>query len=177
MSDSQAKDDVILTDEEIEALTRPVKTISLGTYGEALLNKTFAFKAYFFILSASAAAYLVSYFSGVLDPHLAYGWSQVREDYVLHQLRFLAGFVMLVSLHVWLLLQQRLDTLLISCASLQAYFHFSGTAHLISLQGAVHDTWFMVIYIFLQSIFVVLILLLLKEERASQAKAWQIQGH
>lgn len=96
MSDSKAKDDAILTDEEIEALTQPVKTISLSTYGEALQNKTFAFKAYFFILSASAAAYLVSYFSGVLDPHLAYGWSQAREDYVLHQLRFLAGFVMLV---------------------------------------------------------------------------------
>jgi hypothetical protein len=124
-----------------------------------------------------AAAYLVSYFSGALDTHLAYGWSQAREDYVLHQLRFMAGFFMLVSLHVWLLLQQRLDTLLISCASLQTYFQFSGTAHLISLQGAVYDTWFMVIYIFLQSIFVVLILLLLKEERASQRKAWQVQGH
>jgi hypothetical protein len=177
MSDSKTEDGAILTDEEIGDLTRPVQTISLGTYGEALLNKTFAFKAYFFILSAGAAAYLVSYFSGVLDTHLAYGWSQAREDYVLHQLRFMAGFFMLVSLHVWLLLQQRLDTLLISCASLQTYFQFSGTAHLISLQGAVYDTWFMVIYIFLQSIFVVLILLLLKEERASQRKAWQVQGH
>ena len=29
MSDSKAKDDAILTDEEIEALTRPVKIISL----------------------------------------------------------------------------------------------------------------------------------------------------
>ena len=177
MSDSKTEDGAILTDEEIGDLTRPVQTISLGTYGEALLNKTFAFKAYFFILSAGAAAYLVSYFSGVLDTHLAYGWSQAREDYVLHQLRFMAGFFMLVSLHVWLLLQQRLDTLLISCASLQTYFQFSGTAHLISLQGAVYNTWFMVIYIFLQSIFVVLILLLLKEERASQRKAWQVQGH
>ena len=177
MSDSKAKDGAILTDEEIGDLTRPVNTISLSTYGEALLNKTFAFKVYFFILSAGAAAYLVSFFIGVLDAHLAYGWSQAREDYVLHQLRFLAGFVMLVSLHVWFLLQQRLDTLLITCASLQAYFQFSGTAHLISLQGAVYDTWFMVIYIFLQSIFVVLILLLLKEERASQRKAWQVQGH
>jgi hypothetical protein len=177
MSDSKTEDGAILTDEEIGDLTRPVQTISLGTYGEALLNKTFAFKAYFFILSAGAAAYLVSYFSGVLDTHLAYGWSQAREDYVLHQLRFMAGFFMLVSLHVWLLLQQRLDTLLISCASLQTYFQFSGTAHLISLQGAVYDTWFMVIYIFLQSIFVVLILLLLTEERASQRKAWQLQGH
>ena len=172
MSDSKTEDGAILTDEEIGDLTRPVQTISLGTYGEALLNKTFAFKAYFFILSAGAAAYLVSYFSGVLDTHLAYGWSQAREDYVLHQLRFMAGFFMLVSLHVWLLLQQRLDTLLISCASLQTYFQFSGTAHLISLQGAVYNTWFMVIYIFLQSIFVLLILLLLKEERASQRKAW-----
>ena len=171
MSDSKAKGDAILTDEEIEALTRPAKAIYIGTYGEALLNKTFAFKAYFFILSVSAAAYLVSYFSGALDHHLAYGWSKAREDYVLHQLRFLAGFVMIVSLHVWLLLQQRLDTLLISCASLQAYFQFSGTAHLISLQGAIYDTWFVVIYISLQSIFVVLILLLLKEERASQSKA------
>ena len=177
MSDSKTEDRAILTDEEIGDLTRPVQTISLGTYGEALLNKTFAFKAYFFILSAGAAAYLVSYFSGVLDTHLAYGWNQAREDYVLHQLRFMAGFFMLVSLHVWLLLQQRLDTLLISCASLQTYFQFSGTAHLISLQGAVYNTWFMVIYIFLQSIFVVLILLLLKEERASQRKAWQVQGH
>jgi hypothetical protein len=79
---------------------------------------------------------------------------------------------MLVSLHVWLLLQQRLDTLLISCASLQAYFQFSGTAHLISLQGAVYNTWFMFVYIILQSMFVVLILLLLKEERASRHKAW-----
>ena len=177
MSDSKAKGDAILTDEEIEALTRPAKAIYIGTYGEALLNKTFAFKAYFFILSVSAAAYLVSYFSGALDHHLAYGWSQAREDYVLHELRFLAGFVMIVSLHVWLLLQQRLDTLLISCASLQAYFQFSGTAYLISLQGAIYDAGFMVIYVFLQSILVVLILLLLKEERASQSKAWQVQGH
>ena len=172
MSDSKAKDDAILTDEEIEALTRPVQTISLSSYGDALLNKTVAFKVYFFILTAASAAYLVSYFSGALDPHLAYGWSQAREDYVLHQLRFWAGFVMLVSLHVWLLLQQRLDTLLISCASLQAYFQFSGTAHLISLQGAVYNTWFMFVYIILQSMFVVLILLLLKEERASRHKAW-----
>lgn len=177
MSDSKAKDDAILTDEEIEALTRPVKTISLGTYGEALLNKTFAFKVYLFILSAGAAAYLVSYFSGALDARLAYGWSEAREDYVLHQLRFMAGFVMLVSLHAWLLLQQRLDTLLICCASLQAYFQFSGTAHLISLQGAVYDTWFMVIYISVQSIFVVLILLLLKEERSSQSRIWQVYDH
>ena len=177
MSDSKAKDDAVLTDEEVEALTRHVQTISLGTYGEALLNKTFAFKAYFFILSAGAAAYLVSYFSGALDARLAYGWSEAREDYVLHKLRFMARFVMLVSLHAWLLLQQRLDTLLICCASLQAYFQFSGTAHLISLQGAVYDTWFMVIYISVQSIFVVLILLLLKEERSSQSRIWQVYDH
>jgi len=120
---------------------------------------------------------LIAYFIGVLDIYLAYGWSEARQDHLLHQLRFTAGFVMLVSLHVWLLLQQRLDTLLISCASLQAYFQFSGTAHLISLQGAIYDAGFMVIYVFLQSIFVVLILLLLKEERASQSKAWQVQGH
>lgn len=171
MSDSKDKYNAILSDEEIEALAQPVTPISLSSYGEALLNKTFAFKAYFFILSAVAAAYLVSYFSGLLDAHLAYGWSQAREDYVLHQLRFLAGFVMLVLLHVWLLLLRRLDTLLISCASLLTYFQFSSTAHLISLQGAVYDTRFMVTYIFLQSSIVVLILLLLKEERASRRKA------
>ena len=177
MSDSKAKDGAMLTDEEIEALSRPVQTISLSSYGDALLNKTVAFKVYFFILTAASAAYLVSYFSGALDARLAYGWSEAREDYVLHQLRFMAGFVMLVSLHAWLLSQQRLDTLLICCASLQAYFQFSGTAHLISLQGAVYDTWFMVIYISVQSIFVVLILLLLKEERSSQSRIWQVYDH
>ena len=69
MSDSKAKDHAILTDEEIEALTHLLRPLALALK-EALLNKTFAFKAYFFILSASAAAYLVSYFSGVLDPTL-----------------------------------------------------------------------------------------------------------
>ena len=177
MSDSKHRLAGVLTDEEIEALSQPIQTLSLSTYGEALLTKTLAFKVYFFIISALATSYLIAYFIGVLDTHLAYGWSEAREDYVLHQLRFMAGFVMLVSLHVWLLLQQRLDTLLISCASLQTYFQFSGTAHLISLQGAIYDAWFMVIYTFLQSIFVVLILLLLKEEWGSQRKAWQVQGH
>ena len=177
MPDSEHEDGAILTDEEIEALSRSIQTIRLSTYGEALLTKTFTFKVYFFGISTLATAYLVAYFIGALDTHLAYGWSEAREDYMLHQLRFMAGFVMLVSLHVWLLLQQRLDTLLISCVSLQAYFLFSGTAHLISLQGAIYDAGFMVIYVFLQSILVVLILLLLKEERASQSKAWQVQGH
>lgn len=177
MSDSKHRLAGVLTDEEIEALSQPIQTLSLSTYGEALLTKTLAFKVYFFIISALATSYLIAYFIGVLDTHLAYGWSEAREDHSLHQLRFMAGFVMLVSLHVWLLLQQRLNTLLITCGSLQAYFQFSGTAHLISLQGAVHNTWFMVIYIFMQSIFIVLILLLLKEERASQCKAWQVQGH
>lgn len=172
MPDSEHEDAATLTDEEIEALSRPFQPISLSTYGEALLTKTHAFKVYFFIITALAVTYLIAYFIGVLDIYPAYGWSEAREDHLLHQLRFTAGFVMLVSLHVWLLLQQRLDTLLISCASLQAYFQFSGTAHLISLQGAVYNTWFMFVYIILQSMFVVLILLLLKEERASRHKAW-----
>ena len=73
MSDSKDKYNAILSDEEIEALAQPVTPLSLSTYGEALQNKTFAFKAYFFIVSAVAAAYLVSYFSGLLDAHLAYG--------------------------------------------------------------------------------------------------------
>ena len=44
MSDSEHEDGAILTDEEREALSRPIQTIRLSTYGEALLTKTFAFK-------------------------------------------------------------------------------------------------------------------------------------
>ena len=50
MPDSEHEDAATLTDEEIEALSRPFQPISLSTYGEALLTKTHAFKVYFFII-------------------------------------------------------------------------------------------------------------------------------
>ena len=100
----------ILSHAEYEALLNAPKELTLSTYQEALANKTLLFKIYFFVISAITASYLITYFLGGLDAHLAYGWSSVPEDHQLHKLRFALGFVMLATLHALLLLRQRLYT-------------------------------------------------------------------
>ncbi len=175
MSDSGKESDDVLTEEEMHALTQRPPVVRLSSYAESLSLKTRAFKVYLITVSLLGSAYLISYFIGALDTHLAYGWSKMRADYQLHQIRFVAGFFMLVSLHVWLLLRQPLETMLWSFIALQAYFQASGTAHLVTFDGAINDGWFMVIYSGIQSVFIVLLYLLIREERKSLRKMWQPQ--
>ena len=157
----------ILTDDELEALLKRGPALKLSTYGEALAFKTKLFKRYLIVISALAVAYVGAFLVGVLDPYLAYGWSTMREHQELQQLRFIAGFIMLVSLHVWLLLGQRLETMMMSFTAMLTYFQFSGTANLLALDGAISNPGFMAVYVLLQSTFILLLLLLIREERRS----------
>ncbi|MBT5104596.1 MAG: hypothetical protein HOM20_00170 [Porticoccaceae bacterium] len=163
-SDENAK---ILTDDELEALLKRSPALKLSTYGEALAFKTKPFKRYLIVISALAVAYVGAFLVGVLDPYLAYGWSNMREHQELQQLRFIAGFIMLVLLHVWLLLGQRLETMMMTFTAMLTYFQFSGTANLLALDDAISNPGFMAVYVLLQSTFILLLLLLIREERRS----------
>ena len=135
---SEEKIKRVITQAEYEALLSAPIELTLSTYQEALATKTLRFKVYFFTISGIAATYLVTYFLGGLDSHLAFGWSSVAEDHQPHKLRFLLGFVMLAVLHALLLLRQRLYTAGLSAGALITTF-ISGTSRLIEFGAATTD--------------------------------------
>ena len=164
----------ILSHAEYEALLKAPKELTLSTYQEALANKTLLFKIYFFVISAITASYLITYFLGGLDAHLAYGWSSVPEDHQLHKLRFALGFVMLATLHALLLLRQRLYTVGFCAASIVTYFCVSGASRLLDYGAAAGDPAFLVIYLTIHISLIILTMLLAYEDERSFASEWSI---
>jgi hypothetical protein len=164
----------ILSHAEYEALLNAPKELTLSTYQEALANKTLLFKIYFFVISAITASYLVTYFLGGLDAHLAYGWSSVPEEHQLHKLRFALGFVMLATLHALLLLRQRLYTAGFCAASIVTYFCVSGASRLLDYGAAAGDPAFLVIYLTIHISLIILTMLLAYEDERSFANEWSL---
>ena len=164
----------ILSHAEYEALLNAPKELTLSTYQEALANKTLLFKIYFFVISAITASYLITYFLGGLDAHLAYGWSSVPEDHQLHKLRFALGFVMLATLHALLLLRQRLYTVGFCAASIVTYFCVSGASRLLDYGAAAADPAFLVIYLTIHLTLIILTMLLAYEDERSFATEWSL---
>jgi hypothetical protein len=164
----------ILSHAEYEALLNAPKELTLSTYQEALANKTLLFKIYFFVISAITASYLITYFLGGLDAHLAYGWSSVPEDHQLHKLRFALGFVMLATLHALLLLRQRLYTVGFCAASIVTYFCVSGASRLLDYGAAAGDPAFLVIYLTIHISLIILTMLLAYEDERSFASEWSL---
>ena len=164
----------ILSHAEYEALLNAPKELTLSTYQEALANKTLLFKIYFFVISAITASYLITYFLGGLDAHLAYGWSSVPEDHQLHKLRFALGFVMLATLHALLLLRQRLYTVGFCAASIVTYFCVSGASRLLDYGAAAGDPAFLVIYLTIHISLIILTMLLAYEDERSFATEWSL---
>ena len=164
----------ILSHAEYEALLNAPKELTLSTYQEALANKTLLFKIYFFVISAITASYLITYFVGGLDAHLAYGWSSVPEDHQLHKLRFALGFVMLATLHALLLLRQRLYTVGFCAASIVTYFCVSGASRLLDYGAAAGDPAFLVIYLTIHISLIILTMLLAYEDERSFASEWSL---
>ena len=164
----------ILSHAEYEALLNAPKELTLSTYQEALANKTLLFKIYFFVISAITASYLITYFLGGLDAHLAYGWSSVPEDHQLHKLRFALGFVMLATFHALLLLRQRLYTVGFCAASIVTYFCVSGASRLLDYGAAAGDPAFLVIYLTIHISLIILIMLLAYEDERSFATEWSL---
>jgi len=164
----------ILSHAEYEALLNAPKELTLSTYQEALANKTLLFKIYFFVISAITASYLITYFVGGLDAHLAYGWSSVPEDHQLHKLRFALGFVMLATLHALLLLRQRLYTVGFCAASIVTYFSVSGVSRLLDYGVAATDPAFLVIYLTIHISLIILTMLLAYEDERSFASEWSL---
>ena len=164
----------ILSHAEYEALLNAPKELTLSTYQEALANKTLLFKIYFFVISAITASYLITYFLGGLDAHLAYGWSSVPEDHQLHKLRFALGFVMLATLHALLLLRQRLYTVGFCAASIVTYFSVSGVSRLLDYGVAATDPAFLVIYLTIHISLIILTMLLAYEDERSFASEWSL---
>jgi hypothetical protein len=164
----------VLSHAEYEALLKAPKELTLSSYQEALANKTLLFKIYFFVISAITASYLVTYFLGGLDAHLAYGWSSVPEEHQLHKLRFALGFVMLATLHALLLLRQRLYTAGFCAASIVTYFCVSGASRLLDYGAAAGDPAFLVIYLTIHISLIILIMLLAYEDERSFASQWSL---
>ena len=162
----------VITQAEYEALLRAPTELTLSTYQEALSTKTLQFKIYFFAISGIAAAYLITYFLGGLDGHLAFGWSSIPEDHQLHKLRFLLGFVMLAVLHALLLLRQRLYTAGLSAGALITYFVVSGTSRLIEFGAANTDLPFLLIYFGIHLALIVLVVLIAFEDERSFEREW-----
>jgi hypothetical protein len=164
----------VLSHAEYEALLKAPKELTLSSYQEALANKTLLFKIYFFVISAITASYLVTYFLGGLDAHLAYGWSSVPEEHQLHKLRFALGFVMLATLHALLLLRQRLYTAGFCAASIVTYFCVSGASRLLDYGAAAGDPAFLVIYLTIHISLIILTMLLACEDERSFANEWSL---
>jgi hypothetical protein len=164
----------VLSHAEYEALLKAPKELTLSSYQEALANKTLLFKIYFFVISAITASYLITYFLGGLDAHLAYGWSSVPEEHQLHKLRFALGFVMLATLHALLLLRQRLYTAGFCAASIVTYFCVSGASRLLDYGAAAGDPAFLVIYLTIHISLIILTMLLAYEDERSFANEWSL---
>lgn len=164
----------VITQAEYEALLRAPTELTLSTYQEALATKTLQFKIYFFAISGITATYLITYFLGGLDSHLAFGWSSVPEDHQLHKLRFLLGFVMLAVLHALLLLRQRLYTAGLSAAALITYFFVSGTSRLIEFGVITKDLPFLLIYLGIHLSLITLTILLALEDQRSFESEWSL---
>ena len=164
----------VLSHAEYEALLKAPKELTLSSYQEALANKTLLFKICFFVISAITASYLLTYFLGGLDAHLAYGWSSVPEDHQLHKLRFALGFVMLATLHALLLLRQRLYTAGFCAASIVTYFCVSGASRLIDYGAASTDPAFLIIYLTIHVSLIILIMLLSYEDERSFEREWTL---
>jgi hypothetical protein len=164
----------VLSHAEYEALLKAPKELTLSTYQEALANKTLPFKVYFFLISGITASYLVTYFLGGLDAHLAYAWSYVPEEHQLHKLRFTLGFMMLATFHALLLLRQRLYTVGFCAASIVTYFSVSGVSRLLDYGVAATDPAFLVIYLTIHISLIILIMLLAYEDERSFASQWSL---
>ena len=164
----------VITQAEYEALLKAPTELALSTYQEALSTKTLQFKVYFFAISGIAATYLVTYFLGGLDSHLAFGWSSIPEDHQLHKLRFLLGFVMLALLHALLLLRQRLYTAGLSAGALITYFVVSGTSRLIEFSVITKDLPFLLIYLSIHLSLITLAILLALEDQRSFESEWSL---
>ena len=169
---SEEKIKRVITQAEYEALLSAPIELTLSTYQEALATKTLRFKVYFFTISGIAATYLITYFLGGLDSHLAFGWSSVAEDHQLHKLRFLLGFVMLAVLHALLLLRQRLYTAGLSAGALITYWVVSGTSRLIDFGAATTDLSFLLIYFGIHLALIVLVVLIAFEDERSVEREW-----
>ena len=164
----------VLTQAEYEALLNAPRESRLSTYPEVLINKTLAFKVYFFLLSGITASYLITYFVGGLDAHLTFGWSSVAEDHQLHKLRFALGFIMLATLHGLLLLRQRLYTAGLCAASIVTYFFASGISRLIEYDVAIADPAFLLLYAAIHLSIIALTLLLVLEDERSFESEWSL---
>tara|TARA_E500000178_G_scaffold308413_1_gene322061 strand:+ start:290 stop:823 length:534 start_codon:yes stop_codon:yes gene_type:complete len=175
MVERHDEEKALVTDEELDALLQPRTVLQLSSYEKAFATKTPLFKLYFYLISMLGALYVGSFMIGALDNHLAFGWSELREHHDLSRLRFVAGFIMLAIVHVGLLAGQRLETLFMCFIGLLTYILVSGTSNLIALDGAINDPWFMGIYVSIQSLFILLLLLLIREERRSIVRLWQLQ--
>lgn len=162
----------VITQAEYEALLKAPTELTMSTYQEALSTKTLQFKVYFFAISGIAATYLLVYFLGGLDKHLAFGWSSAPEDDQLHKLRFLLGFVMLVLLHALLLLRQRLYTASLSSGALITYFVVSGTSRLLEVGAATKNLPFLLIYFGIHLALIVLAVLIAFEDERSFKREW-----
>ncbi len=166
MADNKLDERPTLSKEELQALLEP-QILSLSNIQEALSGKTRLFKVCLFAATAMSAAYLGMYSTGLLDNFVSHGWTKHYGDYRLHQIRFGVGFLMLVSLYVWILLKKPLGTILACYAGVLSYFLVSGTARLFVVLNPPDDTSFLTIYILLNSSFVALVLILMREDRRS----------
>ena len=164
----------VITQAEYEALVKAPTELTLNTYQQALATKTLGFKVCFFAISGIGASYLLFYFLGGLDTHLAYGWSQIPEEHQLHQLRFLLGFVMLAVLQVLLLLRVRLYTVGLSAATLITYFLISGFSRLVELGTGTTNLPFLMIYFGIHLALIALATLIAFEDEKSFEQQWSL---
>ena len=155
-----------LTKEEMTALLEP-EVLSLSNFRDAISGKTRLFKACLFILTVATTAYLPLYSADMLDRFLSFGWTQHYGDYRLHQVRFFIGFVMIVTLYMWIILRKPLGTMLMCYGGVLLYFLISGTSRLLVVLNEPIGTRFIVGYFVLHTAFILLVLLLAREERRS----------
>ena len=155
-----------LSKEELSALLEP-EALSISNFRAAISGKTWLFKAGLFAITLATTTYLALYSADVLDRFLSFGWTQHYGDYRLHQIRFFIGFLMMVVLYICILLRRPLNALLLSYAGLLSYFLISGTSRLMVVLDEPNGLRFVIGYFTLHSAFVLLLLLMAREERRS----------
>jgi len=167
MDENKPTNKQTLSGEELKALLEP-QALSLSNFKEALSGKTGLFKIYLFILTSTALSYLAMYNANMLERFLTYGWTQHYGDYRIHQIRFFIGFLMLVSFYIWILLRKRLETILLCYTGVLTYFLVSGTSRLILVLTLPNDSLFITVYVLIHSTFILMLLLMMREERRSK---------
>ena len=123
---NKSDSDLAPSQEELDALLRDMPVFGLQGVRRTLEQKSKLFKNAWLLLMFLTIAYLMGWFSGLLQPYMAAGVTGENADYQIHQIRFLIAFVLITIGTIAINFNWQLERVFTVIAWVQTYFIFSG---------------------------------------------------